>query len=212
MNFLQQIQEYAEQPITTQLLLGLLKEYRRPYDRIDDLEQKGYLVQIRRGLYVTTHLIHSRGPEPFLIANHLYGPSYVSVDSAMFQWGLIPERVYEISSTTTRLSKQFQTKVGSYKYIHLPMPYYSFGIAQLSLTEKQTVLIASPEKAVCDKIITTAGIQIRSKKQAISYLVEDLRIEKESLRKLNTREMMQWLPDCPKQESIKVLIETVADL
>ena len=92
------------------------------------------------------------------------------------------------------------------------MPYYSFGIAQLSLTEKQTVLIASPEKAVCDKIITTAGIQIRSKKQAISYLVEDLRIEKESLRKLNTREMMQWLPDCPKQESIKVLIETVADL
>jgi hypothetical protein len=43
-------------------------------------------------------------------------------------------------------------------------------------------------------------------------LEEELRIEKESLRNLNTREMVKWLPDCTKQTSIKILIETISRL
>jgi len=73
-------------------------------------------------------------------------------------------------------------------------------------------MIASPEKALSDKIITTPGIQLRSSKQAMTYLEEELRIDKESLRKLNTREMIKWLPDCIKQTSIKILIETISRL
>jgi hypothetical protein len=110
------------------------------------------------------------------------------------------------------LSKKFKTPLGIFSYTHIPLPYYSFGIEQLALTESQTVMIASPEKALSDKIITTAGIQLRSSKQALTYLEEELRIEKESLRNLNTREMVKWLPDCTKQTSIKILIETISRL
>ncbi|MDP1842024.1 MAG: hypothetical protein Q8K64_01300 [Sediminibacterium sp.] len=212
MNLIAQLQGFAEQPISTQVLLGLLKNYSRPYDKINALVQKGYLIQIRKGLYTTSSLVSTNSPEQFLIANHLYGPSYISLESAMFYWGLIPERVFEIASVTNKLSKKFESNNQKYSFTHVPLPYYTFGIQQLSLTATQTVMIASKEKSICDKIITSAGIQLRSKKQAISYLVEDLRIEKDSLRLLNTREMAKWITDCPKQNTIKILIETIADL
>ena len=212
MDILLKLQEYAEQPIPTQLLLGLLKSYKRPYDKIVSLVEHGYLVQLRRGLYITTSKVKSTMPETFLISNHLLGPSYVSIDSALFHWGLIPERVYEVTAVTNKLSKKFKTPLGIFSYTHIPLPYYSFGIEQLALTESQTVMIASPEKALSDKIITTAGIQLRGSKQVLTYLEEELRIEKESLRNLNTREMVKWLPDCTKQTSIKILIETISRL
>jgi len=212
MNLIAQLQDFAEQPISTQVLLGLLKNYSSPYDKINALVQKGYLIQIRKGLYTTSSLVTANSPEPFLIANHLYGPSYISLESAMFYWGLIPERVFEITCVTNKLSKKFESNNQIYSFTHVPLPYYTFGIQQLSLTETQTIMIASKEKSICDKIITSAGIQLRSKKQAITYLVEDLRIEKDSLRLLNTREMAKWITDCPKQHTIKILIETIADL
>lgn len=212
MNIVVEIQKYAQQPLTTELLLEILKGYKRPYDKITDLMQKGYLVQIRRGLYLPSELLSIRGPEPFLIANHIYGPSYVSLDAALFYWGMIPERVYEITSVTNRLAKTFSTKVGVFSYVHIPTSFFSFGMQQLVLTDRQTVLIASKEKAILDKIITSSGLQLRSKKQVLSYLVEDLRIEKDSLRNLNTREMMKWQTACPKKASIKLLINTLVDL
>jgi hypothetical protein len=212
MNVVTVLSAYCEQPISTQVLLGLLKDYNRPYDKIVEMVQKGYLVQIRKGLYMTSSLVSSKTPEPFLIANHLYGPSYVSLDSAMFYWGLIPERVYEITSVTNKQSKRFLTQKVTYSFTYLPMPYYAVGIQSLALTEKQIVMIASPEKCICDKIITTAGVNLRSKKQAMNFLVDDLRIEKDSLRKLNLREMVKWLPICPKRNSIKVLIEAISEL
>jgi predicted transcriptional regulator of viral defense system len=212
MDILLKLQQYEEQPIPTQLLLGLLKSYKRPYDKIVSLVEQGYLVQLRRGLYITTRQVKSTMPEPFLISNHLLGPSYVSIDSALFYWGLIPEKVYEVTAVTNKLSKKFKTPLGIFSYTHMPLPYYSFGIEQLALTESQTVMIASPEKALSDKIITTPGIQLRSSKQVLTYLEEELRIDKESLRKLNTREMIKWLPYCIKQTSIKILIETISRL
>jgi hypothetical protein len=74
------------------------------------------------------------------------------------------------------------------------------------------VLIASPEKALCDKVITTSGVNLRSKNQAMAFLLEDLRIEKDQLRELNLREMVKWLPVCPKRSSIKILVESIAGL
>ena len=61
-------------------------------------------------------------------------------------------------------------------------------------------------------MITTAGINLRSKQQTMAFLVEDLRIEEYQLRELNTIEMISWLPVCPKRKSIQLLIETVSTL
>lgn len=204
--------EYAEQPISTQILLTILKDYNRPYDKIMELMSQGDLIQLRKGLYMTSTLINMNRPEPFLLANHLYGPSYVSLDSALFYWGFIPERVFEITSVTSKLSKRSTVENTVFSFTHLPLAYYPVGIKSVQLTDKQTVLIASPEKCICDKVITTAGVNLRSKKQAITFLVQDLRMDKDHLRELNLREMAKWLPVCPKRTSIKNLIEAIAEL
>lgn len=204
--------KYSDQPISTQVLLGLLKGYSRPYDKIMEMVNQGILVQLRRGLYMVSPSVSTRTPEPFLIANHLYGPSYISLDSALFHWGLIPERVFEISSVTPRMSKKIMVQNVLYSYTHLPIAYSPLGIQSISLTKTQTVLIAGPEKALCDKVITTAGINLRSRHHTLAFLVEDLRIEEDQLRGLNTMEMKSWLTVCPKRKSIQRLIETISTL
>lgn len=212
MNVRMLLAEYAEQPISTQILLTILKDYNRPYDKIMDLVNQGDLIQLRKGLYMTTNSISTNRPEPFLLANHLYGPSYVSLDSALFYWGFIPERVFEITSVTSKLSKRSTIENNVFSYTHLPLAYYPLGIKSIALTDKQTVLIASPEKCICDKVITTAGVNLRSKRQAMAFLVQDLRMDKDRLRELNLREIVKWLPVCPKEASIKNIIESIADL
>lgn len=169
----------AEEPLTRQIMIDLLKDYNRPNDKINELVKKGELTTVKKGLYVTGPKINITKPEPFLIANHLWGPSYVSLETALSYWGLIPERVYEISSITTKTSKNYKTPIGRFSYYRAPLPYYSFGIKSVQLTPKQVALIVSPEKAICDKIIITSGILLRSQKQTREYLVNDLRMDEE---------------------------------
>jgi hypothetical protein len=192
--------------------MDMLKEYKRPHDKIDELVKQQMLVQVKRGLYIPGPKLNIASPEPFLIANHLYGPSYVSIDSALSYWGLIPERVYEISSVTRNISKTFKTAVGRFSYTYMPLPYYSFGIRQVALTKRQTVLMASKEKALCDKIITTSGVLLRSIKQTLALLIEDFRIDKSLLRSLDTTSIDNWLKDAPKENSLKILVKTIKSI
>lgn len=204
--------KYSTMPMSTQVLLVLLKDYRRPYDKIMELVKQGYLMQLKKGLYVAGSKLSENTPEPFLIANHLYGPSYISLDSALFHWGMIPERVFEVTSVTTKPSKTIQTPGTRYSFTHLSADFYPLGIQSLALSDKQQVLIASPEKCLCDKLVTTRGINLRSIKQALTFLLEDLRIDKEIVVTLNTSEMKNWLSVSPKRNSIKVMINAIESI
>lgn len=203
---------YGEAPFTRHLILSLLKEYSRPNDKISELLNQGELVSLRRGLYIAGPDAGLPRPHPFLMANHLCGPSYVSLESALSYWGLIPERVVEITSVTTSTSKKYHSIAGRYSFQHLPGPYFAFGIERIKLTDKQTALVASAEKAVCDTIVLTAGISLRSTAQTKKYLVEDLRIDEDLLKKLDTVRIKQWLKYAPKQTSIAMLIKTLQQL
>ncbi len=156
--------------------------------------------------------ISFKQPEPFLIANHILGPSYISLDSALSFHGLIPERVFEISSVTIKQSRKFKNATGVYHYTQLPLPYYAFGIINIILNNNQSIMIASPEKALFDKIITTKGVLFRSTIQAYQYLIENLRIDEERLKALNVAEMSRWLDDAPKKTSLKMMLKTLESL
>lgn len=212
MIFRDAIAEYAEEPLTRQIIMHLLKEYKRPNDKINELIKKGELTSIKKGLYVAGPKIGIARPEPFLLANHLRGPSYVSMDAALSYWGLIPERVFEISSLTIKTTAMYKTSMGRFSYIHAPLPYYSFGIKTVGLTPKQAVLMASPEKALCDKIITSSGIILRSTKQVQEYLVDDLRIDEERLSELDAGVISSWIEDAPKKESLSMLVKTIRNI
>lgn len=212
MDFIYALKEFEEEPITRQLVLDLLREYKRPNDKINELVKQDVLTSIKRGLYMPGPNSHLKQPDPFLIANHLWGPSYISLESALSYWGMIPERVYEISSITLKPTKIFKTAIGRFNYLHAKAPYYTFGIQSIALSAKQMVMIASPEKALIDKIIMTSGIVIRSTSQARDLLIEDYRMEETLLKKLNLAMMKSWIVDSPKRSSLAILIKMIDQL
>lgn len=212
MDFRTIVKEYAEAPISRQLILELLSNYQSPNDKISELLKSNELISIRRGLYIIGPKLDLPSPEPFLIANHLRGPSYVSLESALSYWNMIPERAYEISSVTIKSSKQYKTPVGRFSYQQLKIPYYSYGIKNIEYSPKQTILIASREKALCDKIVLTPKINLRSIKQTQEFLMEDLRMDREELRTLDTEIMEMWIENAPKKSSLKMLIKTLIQL
>ena len=212
MDFRYKAKPFVHAPLTRQVMLDLLKDYKRPNDKISELVKNGDLVALKNGLYVFGDKIDLPSLEPFLIANHLWGPSYISLESAMSYWGLIPERVYEISSITMKLSKKYATPKGRFSYRSMPLPYYSFGIYSTTLSPNQVALVASPEKALCDKIIATAGIFLRSPSQTMNFLLDDLRIDLEWIQKLKANEIDSWIEDAPKKDSLKMLVKTLDGL
>lgn len=212
MDFKYLIKPFGNVPLSRQVVLDLLKNYKRPNDKISELMKSGELIPLKNGLYISGSKDDYNNPEPFLIANHLWGPSYISLYSALSYWGLIPERVYEISSITMKVSKKYQTTQGKFTYRFMPSPYYSFGVKSVKLSPKQVVLIATPEKALCDKIITTAGLNLRSPVQTRTFLLDDLRIDLESLGKLNLKEIKSWIDDAPKKQSLRMLVKTLENL
>jgi hypothetical protein len=212
MSFRTMIKEYAEAPISRHLILELLGDYQSPNDKISELLKSKELISIKRGLYIIGPEMDLPSPEPFLIANHLRGPSYVSLESAFAYWNMTPERAYEISSATIQTSKKYNNQVGRFSYHQLKMPYYSYGITSIKISPKQTILIATPEKALCDKIVLTPKINLRSVKQTREFLIEDLRIGSEALGKLNRELMELWIENAPKKSSLTMLIKTLSEL
>jgi hypothetical protein len=210
--FKEVVRQYSEEPLTRQVMLHLLKGYKRPYDKIHELVKAGELIQVKRGVYVPGPKISVEKPASLLLANHLWGPSYISLETALAHWGLIPERVYEISSVTLKNSKNYKTPVGRFTYVHAALPYYAFGIKRVQLTKKQVVLMASPEKALCDKIIMTSGVFLRSIRQTLDFLTEDLRMEEEQLRTFRIQDIASWVNDAPKSSSLTMLIKTIEQL
>jgi hypothetical protein len=70
MDFKTALIPFSEVPLTKQVLLELLKEYKRPFDKINELGKQGILVMIKNGLYVPGPASLVRGSDPFLLADH----------------------------------------------------------------------------------------------------------------------------------------------
>lgn len=212
MLFRKKVKEYTQAPISHHILAEMLPEYNCVNDKISELLKSGELLSVRRGLYVAGPEIDLQVPNSFLIANHLRGPSYVSLESALAYWQMIPEKVHELSSVTLKTSKKYTNDIGRFSYFHLSAPYYSFGISSVRLTDLQTALVASKEKAICDKIILTSGVLLRSTTQTLDFLIEDMRIDEEMLRSLDVNTIGTWIDDAPKKSSLKMLVKTLEKL
>lgn len=209
MELIYQLSQFASQPIPHHLLKALLKEYKRPNDKIHELLSKKIILPLKKGLYVTGEGIGSSRAPKELIANIAYGPSYVSLDYALSYYGIIPESVMQISSVCIKPSKIIRNSLGVFSYTHTPLPYYSFGIRQINTSAFHNYLMAQPEKALCDKIICTSGIQLRSRQDVYALLLEDWRMDESNLKQMDLKQIGTWLEDAPKKSSLMVLIDTL---
>ncbi|MFH0909861.1 MAG: hypothetical protein V1929_13965 [bacterium] len=167
-----------------QQVVSLLHDYSKPRDRISTFLASGDLVRVRKGLYVVGES-YRRGPVlRELLANLIYGPSYVSLDYALNYHGLIPERVEDVTSVTTGKSRSFQTPFGIFSYRPLPPERYAPGITFAGEAEGR-FLIACPEKALVDKVWCDKRLKPARLDDFAAYLFEDLRVDAERLAALD---------------------------
>ncbi len=177
MSQIQLFEKYSAVPFNHGTLLSVLKEYKRPNDKISRMLSENQLVKIKRGLYVLGENFRSEQISPPLVANLIYGPSYVSLDYALAYYGLIPETVFEVSSVTTGRARFYDSALGRFSYLHSYQKLYSIGIQLETNPDGSSFMIASPTKALCDKIIFTKKLNATSVQSMNDFLFEDLRLE-----------------------------------
>jgi hypothetical protein len=66
-----------------QILLDALREYSNPRDKISDLLDKGVIIRVKKGLYVFGVQYRRRPIVREILANLIYGPSYLSLEYAL---------------------------------------------------------------------------------------------------------------------------------
>jgi len=139
----------------------------------------GRLHQLRRGIYALAPPYQKVRPHPFLVANRLVGGSYVSLQSALAHYGLIPEYVAVTTSVTTARPGQWKTPLGTYAFRHIKADLF-YGYRRVDLGAGQHAFLASPEKALLDLIY------LQPDGDTLPYLRE-LRLQ--SLERLNLDEL-----------------------
>jgi len=167
-----------------QTLMGALKGYAHPRDRITTLLRKGSIIRIKKGLYVFGDDDRQRPYSREILANLIYGPSYVSLEYALGYHGIIPERVEAITSVTVGRSRKFATPIGLFVYRMIPMAAFRTGVDQVETEDGRSFLIAVPEKALADKL-RSDKVSIRTQKELQAWLFDDLRIESATIREMN---------------------------
>jgi hypothetical protein len=121
--------------------------------KIARLLETGELISLRRGLYASR-----RNLDPLCVAGSIYGPSYISFETALAWHGMIPERVSEILSATIKRAASFENDFGHFRYLAIPKFVYPVGIHRITDSDLP-FLIASPTKALVDRIAREAGFR-----------------------------------------------------
>ncbi len=172
------------------LLTSLLKQYKRPRDKITQLLKAKALIRIKKGLYVFGQRVAKKPYILETLANLIYGPSYISLEYALAFYGMIPERVEVITSVTSKREKTFQTPVGLFTYRYLNVKKYSIGLTEILIDDSHPVFFATPEKALADKIILESpGLKLNKREDIAQYLYEDLRLYSKKIDKLNIKKL-----------------------
>lgn len=170
-----------------QTLLDVLREYERPRDKITALLRQGTIIRVKKGIYVFGERYARRPFSREVLANMIFGPSYISLDYALHYHGLIPERVEAVTSVTCGRGRRFSTPVGLFLYRKIPMTAYPIGIDRVELEGGRPFLIAIPEKALADKIHDDRGTAVRSQAEMREYLLTHLRIDPGGLERLDAK-------------------------
>lgn len=195
------LQKIGAVPFDLSVLQSIFPDCRHITDKARRLEEKGMIVRLKRGLYVANCDNLSRE----LIANQLYGPSYVSMSWALRFHGLIPERVYLVQSVTTKHSRNFRNPLGNYHYQNCPEEYFPIGITMQGSGDIH-FLIASPEKALCD-YINYNRVTLRFMKDVGAFLEEDLRIDTDILGDFNLDIIQRCAEKGRKSDSLFTLLK-----
>lgn len=117
-----------------------IKNQQTLYKKIQRLEQKEIIKKLIKGKY----LFLLNRPSEFMIANFLYQPSYISLESALSFHGMLPQFTYRITSVAVKKSKKFT--LGQKQYLYSQIKQNLFW----GYEKKEDFLIADKEKTLLD--------------------------------------------------------------
>jgi len=157
MEFAELIQVIGNEPVfETGLLLAGNVSLADVQKQLSRWTAGGRLYQLRRGVYALAPPFQKIKPHPFTVANHLAHGSYVSCQSALAYYSLIPEYTPVTTSVTTARAGQWDTPLGSYAYRHIQVALLH-GYRLIEVSSGQSAFVATPEKALLDLIYLRPG-------------------------------------------------------
>ena len=201
-----ELREIGIIPVTTSIIESFYPDLKSAEKKVVWLEKNGYIIRLKRGLYVVNPDYTGKRLSNELIANHLYAPSYVSMSTALRYYGLIPEAVYVNQSMTVKHSRSFQTPIGNYDYKYISREAFAVGVRTERFAD-YAFLIASPEKALCDLIANSSKVNLRYMKDVENYLENDIRMDMEEFMKFDPRVLEEYIKVGKKADSIATLLK-----
>ncbi len=171
-------------------LIEELKQYSSPKAKITRMINSKKIIQVKRGIFVDAD---EQNYSLNSISSIIYGPSYISFESALSFHGLIPERVTAITSAiyNKNKNKKFHTPIGNFYYYYIPSKVFPYDI-MIRDENEQNFIIASPEKAICDSLFRVKNIM--TDYDLTKLLIEDWRIDLEILKNLDLDSFRFLLP------------------
>lgn len=145
--------------------------------------KKRTLIQLKKGLYLIGKPYNKQSPNLYEIAQSLYGPSYISLESALSFHGWIPEAVYTVTSVSTKRAKEFTTPVGNLSFSRVPLENFYVGVERIESADG-VFLMATAWKALADYFYI-----YRKDWQKIEDITSDLRIEPEYFHSANLKSL-----------------------
>src|SRR3989338_7470600 len=117
MTFNQLRRQLQENPlILSRDIIGRVKNPQVLRNQLSRWAKKGWLVSLRRGVYLLNKNDRKTDIDHNVVANVLYEPSYISLEYALNFYGIIPEAVSDITSITTRKTMRFANELGNFIY------------------------------------------------------------------------------------------------
>nr|MDA3815481.1 hypothetical protein [Patescibacteria group bacterium] len=149
MNYIDFREKMKDFPLfeTKELRLILKDDFNRSFlNNLKNWEEKGYLIKLRKGLYLLGDLKDEI--DPLVLASKIYSPSYVSLEMALSNYGIIPEAVFTVTSISSRKTKIFESEFGRYHYQKIKKE--AFGGFRVGKVNNIPFNLALPEKALVD--------------------------------------------------------------
>ena len=173
-------------------------------------KNSGRVYQLRRGLYAIAPPYQKIKPHPFLIANRMQRASYVSGQSALAFYGLIPDTVQVTLSVTAGRPEHLKTPLGVFEFRHIK-PDLLRGYRMVTLPSpdqpEQQALVATPGKALLDLIYLQPGgdtpdFLYELRLQNLDRLdLEDLRHQAEIFHSAKMQRVVKVISDLTQSET-----------
>ena len=191
MNFTQFRTQFQESPLVlTRDIMGFAKNPQVLRNQFTRWEKKGWLISLKRGVYLLNKDNRKVDIDNNVVANILYEPSYLSLEYALNFYGIIPEAVSDMTSVTTLKTMRFSNELGNFIYQKIK-PEAFRGFKKMG-EGKNSFFIAEAEKAVVDFLylnLSQFTINVESSQAVNEILEQSYRFQ--NIEELDTKRLLE---------------------